>query len=212
MTVSIGPTFTSARRKKGGLPRMTEQEFIAWCDSDTWAEWVDGEVILMSPVNTEHDRICVFLISLISYFAGEHDLGDVLTEPVQVRFARQRRRRSPDIFFVTRERLDIIKLQHVEGAPDLIIEIVSPDSQNRDRRDKFNEYQAAGVREYWIIDPLSKTVEAHVLGPDRKFRQVEPGPFIRSAVLPGFAIKPNWLWRSKLPKVSTCLREMKSAK
>jgi Uma2 family endonuclease len=191
---------------------MTEEEFVAWCDSDTWAEWVDGEVILMSPVNFEHADINGFLYTLIRTFVDEHDLGKTVTEPFQIRFARQRRRRSPDIIFVSRGRSEIIKRQHVDGAPDLIVEVVSPESQNRDRRDKFLEYQTAGVREYWIIDPVSKTVDVYTLGRGKKFQQIAGKESIPSVVLPGFAIKPEWLWRAKLPKVSACLREMKSAK
>src|SRR5437762_1510540 len=107
--------------------RMTEQEFVNWC-TDFWAEWVDGEVILMSPVNLNHADVFSFLSVLIGAFVSKHELGSLLAELFQIRLARQRRRRSPDLFFVSNEHKDCLRYSHLEGAPDLIIEIVSPDS------------------------------------------------------------------------------------
>jgi Uma2 family endonuclease len=191
---------------------MTEEQFVQWCDDQTWAEWIDGEVLLMSPVNIQHGELFVFLLRLLGDFVEHHDLGSVMTEPVHVRFAKLRRRRSPDIFFIASARQSIIRAQHIEGAPDLILEIVSPDSQSRDRREKFLEYQSAGVPEYWIIDPLSKTVEAYALASGKKYHPIPGKDRIPSQLLPGFFLKPAWLWNPKLPKVSACLREIKSAK
>src|SRR4051812_45080778 len=81
--------------------RMTEEQFVKWCTSDTWAEWVDGEVIIMSPVGFAHADLFAYLLHLIRAFVEERDLGRVLTEPFQVRLTGQRRRRSPDILFVS---------------------------------------------------------------------------------------------------------------
>jgi len=188
--------------------RMTEQEFVDWCTDETWAEWIDGRVLVMSPVNYTHAKLTSFLIHLFRAFVDEHDLGDVLTEPFQIRFSKLKRRRSPDLIFITRERAPDEEATHFDGAPDLIIEVISWDSQTRDRREKFIEYQAAGVREYWIVDPISKTVEANVLK-GRKFVQFGPKEeIIHSKVLPDFYIKPAWLWRSRLPSVSSLLKEM----
>jgi Uma2 family endonuclease len=130
---------------------------------------------------------------------------------MQIRFGPMRTRRSPDIFFISNQREHIIQFAHIEGAPDLILEIISPDSQSRDRREKFHEYESAGVAEYWIVDPLSKTVEAYTLV-GKKYRLIDETAGIKSKVLPGFAIKAAWLWRAKLPKIAACLREMKSIK
>jgi Uma2 family endonuclease len=188
--------------------RMSEAEFVEWCDDETWAEWVDGQVIVMSPVNYEHAKLTSFLIHLFRAFVDENDLGDIITEPFQIRFPKLRRRRSPDLIFISKNRIPELNESHFDGAPDLVIEIVSWESQNRDRRDKFSEYQSAGVREYWIVDPVSKTVEAHVLK-GRTFVQFGPkAEVIRSKVLPGLYIRPSWLWRARFPSVSSLLKEM----
>jgi Uma2 family endonuclease len=188
--------------------RMTEQEFVDWCTDETWAEWIDGRVLVMSPVNYKHAKLTAFLIRLLGTFAEEEDLGEVVSEPFQVRFVRLRRRRSPDLIFIGKNRLPNPEDTQLEGAPDLIIEVVSWESQNRDRREKFLEYQAAGVREYWIVDSVSETVEANIL---KGGKYVQVGPkvdIIQSKVLPGFYIKPAWLWRSRFPSVSSLLKEM----
>lgn len=150
--------------------RMTEQEFVDWSFDRVDAEWVDGKVILMAPANTDHETLDEWFGRLLGDFVEERDLGKVLRN-VFVRFARQRRRRVPDLLIVTTANLGKVKPTFIDGAPDAAIEIVSPDSRNRDRRDKFLEYQAAGVAEYWIIDPLAGTVDLYMLV-DGKYHEV----------------------------------------
>ena len=165
---------------------MTEREFVDWV-GDGRAEWVNGEVIIMSPINFEHADLQQFLFRLIGDFADEHDLGKVLAEPFQIRFELEKSRRSPDIIFVSNRKMSLMKSSHFEAARDLIVEIVSPDSQNRDRREKFLEYEKAGVREYWIVDPLSEKIDAFALGKDRKLKAIpEKADKIFSKVLSGF--------------------------
>lgn len=79
---------------------------------------------------------------------------------------------------------------------------------SRDYREKFFDYQAAGVREYWIVDPLSQKVEAYTLGKDKKFTLIQPkNGKIASIALPKFYLDPTRLWQKKLPKVSAILRK-----
>jgi Uma2 family endonuclease len=162
------------------------------------------------PASDEHDDLDLWLSTLIRMFIEEHDLG-VIRHNIFVRFASQRRRRVPDLFFVRSDRVGLLKPTYLDGSPDLIIEIISPDSQSRDRREKYRDYEKAGVREYWIIDPLSKTVEAYALD-GRKFRLIEEDADggIRSMALANFRLKPEWLWRRPLPKVATILKQMRS--
>jgi Uma2 family endonuclease len=197
---------------------MTEEEFVAWCDEDTRAEWVDGEVIMMSPVNLEHGDLSGWLISVLRAFAEDRNLGRVLGD-VQVRFATQRRRRAPDIWFLAKGRQDILHHTHLEGPPDLIIELVSPDSEARDWREKYLEYQAAGVREYWVIDPMSQHMEAYVLTTSGsadapglatgEYRRIEEKDgVIESTVLTGLRLRTAWLWPQTRPKVLAALQEL----
>jgi Uma2 family endonuclease len=189
--------------------RMTEEEFVAWATDEVRAEWVDGEVILMPPVSLIHTRQTLWLSKLLSEFVERRHLGEVLGPEFMIRFGSQRRRRVPDLLFVSTERSGQLRPNHLEGPPDLSMEIVSPDSQSRDRRDKYLEYEKAGVREYWIVDPLSQTVEAYTLGAAQTYTLIpETDGQIPSTVLPGFHLKPAWLWQEKLPDAIEILRGM----
>jgi Uma2 family endonuclease len=188
--------------------RMTESEFETWCDEDFGAEWVNGEVILLSPANIPHIELNVWLAALLRFIVERDDAGHILIEP-SVRLARVKQRRSPDVVFVARARDEIIKHTYIDGAPDLLMEIVSPDSQVRDWRDKYLAYEKSGVREYWGIDPQAKLVEAYALGRDGKYGLIpELDGKIQSKVLRAFCIRTEWLWMSPLPKLSVVLKEL----
>jgi Uma2 family endonuclease len=188
--------------------RMTEDEFLEWYDEDIKAEWVDGEVIVHSPASATHVRLVKFLLKLLDDFVIAYDLGEVLGPEFQIRFAKLRRR-VPDILFIAKARRELIQRNHFEGAPDLIVEIVSPDSIARDWRVKYHEYEAAGVREYWIVEPAEQRVEAYALNANGEYEQIEAKHHtIHSTVLPGFFLKTDWLWQEPLPKVADVLREI----
>jgi Uma2 family endonuclease len=188
--------------------RMSEEEFVEWCDDQTRAEWVDGEVIVMAPVSDEQGDLQGWLISLLRFFIEHRDLGVLRGPESQVRLGLQRRRRTPDVLFVAKSRRDIIRRNHVEGAPDLIMEIAAPESLSRDWREKYLEYERAGVREYWVIDPMSKRVEAYTLATQGYVPTAESDGKIPSIVLPGFYLRPRWLWQESMPKVADALREL----
>jgi len=189
---------------------MSEQAFVEWAmqSSEVRAEWVDGKVITMPPVELSHSRIVHFTTLLVGVFVQERELGEVHGEQYQVRFTQLRRRRMPDLMFISNTNLRHLERMQFDGAPDLIVEVVSNDSQTRDRREKFLEYQQMGVREYWIIDPLVKGVEFYSLK-RKAYVAMEPvDARINSVVLPGLFIRPEWFWQLRPPKVLGLLKQM----
>jgi Uma2 family endonuclease len=188
--------------------RMTEREFLDWVGEKTRAEWVDGEVIVMSPVSTEHDDLQSWLISILRPFVESNDLGRVGGSELAVRLERPRARRLTDIFFVSRERVAAFEKNVFAGSPDVVFEIVSPDSTTRDYRDKLQAYESSGVKEYWIIDPLSHRAEANELAKGR-YKAI-PGKerAIHSKVIKGFWLRPSWFWQQPLPKVLEILKQL----
>ncbi|MEA2710266.1 MAG: hypothetical protein QOF78_2867 [Phycisphaerales bacterium] len=213
MTLAPMPAKRRARRVATANPkRMTEAAFVRWALSEAHVrdrvEWVKGEVIYMSPVSVEHGDAGAWLISVLRIYAEQNDLGRVLGPEVMVRFASVPSRRLPDVFFVAKDRLGLFKQNHLEGAPDLIIEVVSPDSESRDWREKFAEYEKNGVREYWIIDPNSLQVEAYALK-RKKYRRIdEVDGIIRSAIVRGFWVKTGWLWSTSRPNILSAVRAL----
>lgn len=191
--------------------KITFEEFLAWCDEDTWAEWVDGEVIILTPASRKHQRTARFLIQLLGLYVEKSVLGEVLFEPFLVRLPEiLRRGREPDIIFIRKERLHLLKETYFDGAPDLIIEIVSPESYTRDKIEKYREYEAAGVAEYWLIDPDSRQAEFFRLDKNGRYRLLAPDEegIYRSEVLPGFRLKTGWLWQEPQPSIITVLKGM----
>jgi len=174
----------------------TEEEFEAWCDEDTKAEYVDGEIITMTPASAEHNSGETTLGSLIDLFVKKNSLGWISTTGcMQVRL-RIGLRRVPDIVFVESSRIDIVHTTYIDGAPDLIVEFVSPESTIRDWHEKYIEYEAAGVREYWIIDQQQQRATVYYLGEERRYHSIVPKDGkIYSRVLSGFWVKPEWFWQ-----------------
>ena len=193
-----------------GLPvpgvRMNEDDFVKWAFEHVNAEWVNGEVTLMAPVSDAHDDLEKWLSALLYQFVESKGLG-VVKGDMFVRLARRRTRRVPDLMYVSNARRHRIRPTYVDGAPDFVVEIVSIDSRNRDRRDKYLDYEAGGVREYWIVDPLSQTFDAYALR-GRKFQEILPVEGrIDSRVLPGVFIRTKWLFGRSRPKVAQVLKE-----
>lgn len=190
--------------------RMTEAQFDRWCTEDIKAEWIDGKVIVVAPASGEHSDLNFWIMRLLADFVERRELGIVRGPEFLVRLASQKRRRCPDVMFVSNSRAGMLRPTYMEGAPDLIMEIVSPDSESRDWRDKYLDYEAAGVREYWVIDKRSQKIEAYALSRKKTFERLEEKrDAIQSKVLRGFYLKPAWLWRSPLPKLSEIAKELK---
>lgn len=188
---------------------MTEDEFVEWCDEDIRAEYVDGKVIIMTPESVRDERMRWSIGTILGLFVEHHDLGEVFGPNLQIRL-RPRLRRIPDLLFICHERLHLLEEAHLEGAPDFAMEIVSPDSKERDEDDKFKEYEAFGIREYWIIAPLAKQINVYRLTDQGKYEPLLPdvSGIYHSAVIPGFFVNPQWIWQQPPPKKRDILREL----
>lgn len=128
-------------------------EFLDWCDEDTRAEWVDGEVIIESPASLVHQTLVGFLLSILRTYAEQRELDQVIAAPFQMKTGPELPGREPDLLFVTRENLSRLEGVYLDGPADLAIEVVTSGSRLRDRGEKLAEYEMGGVREYWVLDP-----------------------------------------------------------
>jgi Uma2 family endonuclease len=125
----------SIAEQPNALPRMTYEEFLAWTDEDTLAEWVDGEVVMSSPASLRHQAIAFFLNGVLDGCARPRQLGRVIAAPFQMRLEASGR--EPDVLFVAAAHAERLKPTFLDGPADLAVEIVSPASAGRDRGDKF---------------------------------------------------------------------------
>jgi len=191
--------------------RISYTEFLEWLDEDTHAEWVDGELVPMSPISLVHTKQGKFLLSLISIFVQHYRLGEVAYEPFQMKTGPGLPGRSPDILFVANEHLDRLQQTYLDGPADLVVEIVSPDDPDRDYVTKFREYQTGGVREYWIVDPQRRQAYFHQLDANGQYQlaALDDQGCYHSTVLPGLWLREAWLWQEPLPGILDVLREWK---
>ncbi|MCF8281605.1 MAG: Uma2 family endonuclease [Bacteroidales bacterium] len=168
------------------------EEFREWLTEDVKAEFINGEVVLHSPVKRGHYLISDRLNNLLRNFVLLKKLGTTAVEKALI--ALTRNDYEPDISFWGNEKAAAFNDNTMlHPAPDFIVEILSPSTKKHDRETKFEDYALHGIREYWIIDPDIQCVEQYALLvptdttylPYGKFF---PGEDIKSIVLPEFEI------------------------
>lgn len=197
-----------------GLERraLSYEEYLALPDESRIVEWVDGELIVHMPPAPAHQRFASILEALLSLYVKRLNLGEVLHAPLEVKLWPNGPSREPDILFIGRERLDRLTTRRFEGAPDLIVEVISPTSVSIDRVDKYLEYERAGVREYWIIDPRPRQEQAdfYVRGEGGRFvaAPIDDEGIYHSTAVPGFRLRLEWLRRPEQTDVERALAWM----
>jgi Uma2 family endonuclease len=204
---------TTPRLVPGTRVPITYEDFWALDTPDgPKVEWVDGEAIVHMAVLTRHARQSGFSFNLLSGFARIFDLGEVFSDQLAMDIPSRPSVRLPDILFVSREHAALLKREGLFGAADILMEFVSEDSVARDYREKYLEYQRAGVAEYVIVDSRDgkHRFEFYRLNASGSYERVEPDAAGRyhSAVLPGFWIDPRWFWQEPLPIVEDLLFEI----
>jgi Uma2 family endonuclease len=204
---ALGEALILSEGREPAPPRMTYEEFLEWADEDTLAEWVDGEVVMYTPASDRHQNLTRFLMSVLGIYVETRGLGVVRPAPFQMKLERGR---EPDLLFVAHEHLGRLKETHLEGPADLVVEIVSTDSIARDRGEKFYEYEAGGVQEYWLLDPDRRWAEFYRLGEDGRYRTAFTGAegVYHSDVVLGFWLRVEWLWQEPLPHPLRALGEI----
>ncbi|MDQ2799843.1 MAG: Uma2 family endonuclease [Armatimonadota bacterium] len=188
--------------------KISYEEFLEWAGEDQHVEWVNGEVVSMSPVSNRHQDVAGFLLALLRFYAEARQLGEVRSEPYQMKPGPNLPGRAPDIFFVAETHLSRMKKTYLEGPADLVVEVISPESRVRDRGAKFYEYEQGGIPEYWLLDPVREQAEFYQLDPNGIYRLVPPDAQGRyhSAVLPGLWLQVDWLWETPLPPLLSVLK------
>lgn len=193
------------------LPRDTisYRKFLEWNGEEGWFEWVDGEVIKMSNPSLRHQDLSDFLTAILRFFVEAKNHGKVISAPFQIKFAFRPSGRQPDIMFVANENLHRLEKQYVDGKADLIVEIVSPESLARDTQEKFQEYEMAGVKEYWTIDPNTRTAIFYGFDENGKYKMlpVSAAGKFESRAIENLWINTDWLWQENLPNLMDVLKE-----
>ena len=169
--------------------KFTYEDYLHFPEDKRY-EIIDGEVHMVPSPGPYHQDISWRLELTISTFVEKNGLGKIYHAPLDVVFS-ETDVVQPDIMFISKERLNIITEKNVQGAPDLIVEIISPTSEYRDRVIKRKLYSKYGVKEYWLVDLEKKEIEVMVLGESglETVKIYKKTDILESLVLKGIKIK-----------------------
>lgn len=186
--MSSAPVNVAAQQAAAAKKKYTYEDYRKLPEGAPY-QLIGGMLIMTPAPSTYHQIISMKLEVKLASFVMERDLGLVLDAPLDVYF-EESETYQPDLVFIARERLSIIKPDKINGAPDMVVEILSPATAYYDLRRKFKIYEKHGVREYWVIDPEEQSVEIFALQ-DGRFtleQKAEKQGTVSSTVVEGFTL------------------------
>lgn len=169
--------------------KFTYEDYLNLPDDGKRYEVINGELITPPAPYTIHQTVSGNLEYELRTFVKKTKTGKVFYAPVDVVLS-ETNVIQPDILFISKERSPIITEKNINGAPDLIIEIISPTNAYYDLLEKKETYEQFGVTEYWLVDPKKQRVDMY-LNQGHRFElkhRVESEGIVRSQVLPGFEV------------------------
>ena len=175
--------------------QLTYEDYLETPDDERW-ELLNGELHMAPSPSMPHQIVATDLVTLLNSFVRERGLGHVISAPADVVLSDENVV-QPDLLFVSTEREPIITRTHIQGAPDLVVEIRSPSTDERDRTVKRRLYAEHGVKEYWLVDPDAMTVTVLLLG-ESDFEEAgvyRKGETMTSPTLPGFSVSLDDIFR-----------------
>jgi len=195
--------------------KRLRKDFYKWVKLEVKAEFIQGKIVIHSPVKRRHWKANNLLSRLLSFYVSIKKLGDIGTEKVMISLTRNDF--EPDIVFFSKK-----KVAHFEDdqvlfpAPDFIVEILSPKTAKYDRSVKLEDYAYHEVPEYWIVDPLKQKVEQYLLLPkgSKKYFPAkihQYGEDIESHAIKGFKINVASIFDEAI-NIKEMQRLMKSKK
>jgi Uma2 family endonuclease len=175
---------------KPATHHWTYEDYLVLPDDGTRCEIIEGERLMTPAPGPRHQSASIRLAAALLSFLDEHELGKVFAAPVDVILADDTVV-QPDILVILKEHARREKESGLFGAPDLVVEILSPSTADRDLDRKMRTYASHGVPEYWIVDPIAQWIEVDVLESRAFVRKVrhESGEARSLVVLSGFSVK-----------------------
>ena len=159
----------------------TYEDYRRLPDDGNRYEIIDGVLYIMPAPRVDHQNVVIWFLFYFRLHIELLGLGKVYGAPVDVLLPPHGRVVQPDVLLILEANLGIVLDTHIDGAPDLAVEVASPSTRGYDRREKMDAYAASGVSEYWIAEPDSQTIEVFWLVGGRYLSQ---GLFTGTALLP----------------------------
>lgn len=196
----VMPTGATPLNDLNGWPVQGEwryEDYQRLPDDGKRYEIIKGVLYVANAPSLEHQFAAFKVAFQLELYVGERALGLVVPAPFEVHLSELSRPVQPDVIYISAARQPPFGVKIFEGAPDLIVEVVSPSSIRLDRTTKFDAYEAAGVAEYWIVDTKTRSVEVYTLarGEYALHGQYTGEELITSAILAGLQIKTSVLFQ-----------------
>ena len=176
---------------RGQRTRATYEDYLNTPD-DTRHELLDGELVMVPSPRTSHQQVAGELFIILQLYVRRTELGEFFIAPFDVVLwdGDEANVVEPDLLFVSTARASIITEANVQGAPDLVVEVLSPSTEGRDKGRKRELYARHGVGEYWLVDPDARSIEVLRLGATgyETAGTYEPGQALASPTLEGLTI------------------------
>ncbi len=189
----VAQVATPAVEERAWPPPQGQWTYEDWLrlPDDGWQYEVIKGVLYTVPAPTPHHQRASGNLELrMKLFVMEHSLGEVFYAPLDVYLPGQETPVEPDLLFIAAERAHLVSERGIEGAPDLVVEVLSPKTWWRDRRVKVPLYEETGVRECWLVDSAARIIEMYILR-GRAYELLGrwgPGEIAHSEVLKGFEV------------------------
>jgi Uma2 family endonuclease len=169
--------------------RLTYDDYCLLPDDGKRYEIIDGELFATPSPRRSHQKVVTRLSRYLDEFAQKTGCGEVYVAPFDVVFSLFDVV-EPDIVYVSKERVSVITEKNVQGAPDLVVEVLSETTADRDRSIKQKLYARYGVAEYWLIDPDTCTAEIYRRGTQGfdRVASLQPSDCLTTPLLPGFSV------------------------
>ncbi len=198
------PPLTATRR---GHPShlWTDGDFLDWLEPGFFADLIDGEKFMHSPVSLKHARLLNFLDEFLRRWLRRSKYGgELFREVVAVRLS-QRNVFLPDLCWFAPDQLDRLEPTHAPVAPRWVCEVLSPATSDRDIGPKFAAYEERGVAEYWVLDPEHLDHRFFARDGDYLTEFGAGDEIVESRIFSGLRIRRDWFDPTKLPDVERCL-------
>ncbi len=172
--------------------KLTYDDFVLFPDDEKRHEIIDGEHYVTPSPNEKHQRISMELAITIGNWLRAHPIGRIYAAPFDTVLSNFDVV-EPDLLYISNERMsEILTAEHVRGAPDIVVEIGSPGTRQRDETIKRRLYERSGVIEYWVIDPEIEVVRIYRRESEGFGRAIElareAGDAISTPLLPGLTL------------------------
>ena len=169
--------------------KLTYADYVLLPDDGLRHEIIEGEHYVTPAPTTRHQRISRRLLHLIQSYLDTHAIGEIFYAPFDVLLSESNVF-VPDLVYISNQRSHLITAKNLQGAPDLVIEILSPSTRSRDRRLKRDVYGRMGVEEYWLVDPDHDVIDVYRRdgGAFSAPVRYEKGQVLTTPLLPGFEL------------------------